>query len=255
MFRRCFADGLRLPSSQAFSVRSATVRPASRAAARARAEAGRCASGSFKTGLRRAIETGRMTERTFTPAMGRYKPFPPGQRQVVPGRTRGQPRTSLKETSAEGRLGPLPLREAFVGGGTTRRGPASVQTFARIMSADRGSRPMTGTAARCLYLTRHGEASPDESSLTDNGRRQACSRPRRPEVALDGPQPRRRRARRHPLRTRPARFRALLQRPGAPPHRTSLDRLPARPPRLRAAEGVSGPVRRGGCAEDNRRHE
>ena len=32
---------------------------------------------------------------------------------------------------------------------------------------------MTGTAARCLYLTRHGEASPDESRLTDNGRRQA----------------------------------------------------------------------------------
>jgi probable phosphoglycerate mutase len=32
---------------------------------------------------------------------------------------------------------------------------------------------MTGTAARYLYLTRHGEASPDESRLTDNGRRQA----------------------------------------------------------------------------------
>ncbi|GAA2749846.1 histidine phosphatase family protein [Kitasatospora cinereorecta] len=33
---------------------------------------------------------------------------------------------------------------------------------------------MTGTAARYLYLTRHGEASPDESGLTDAGRRQAA---------------------------------------------------------------------------------
>jgi broad specificity phosphatase PhoE len=32
---------------------------------------------------------------------------------------------------------------------------------------------MTGTAARYLYLTRHGEASADESELTDAGRRQA----------------------------------------------------------------------------------
>ncbi|WP_330456003.1 histidine phosphatase family protein [Streptomyces sp. NBC_00820] len=32
---------------------------------------------------------------------------------------------------------------------------------------------MTGTATRYLYLTRHGEASPDESGLTENGRRQA----------------------------------------------------------------------------------
>ncbi|WUM89498.1 histidine phosphatase family protein [Streptomyces sp. NBC_00322] len=32
---------------------------------------------------------------------------------------------------------------------------------------------MTGTAARYLYLARHGEASPDESRLTDNGHRQA----------------------------------------------------------------------------------
>ncbi|WP_405876575.1 histidine phosphatase family protein [Streptomyces sp. NBC_01136] len=32
---------------------------------------------------------------------------------------------------------------------------------------------MTGTAPRYLYLARHGEASPDESKLTDNGRRQA----------------------------------------------------------------------------------
>ncbi|MFE3887765.1 histidine phosphatase family protein [Streptomyces lydicus] len=32
---------------------------------------------------------------------------------------------------------------------------------------------MTGTAARYLYLARHGEASPDESTLTDDGRRQA----------------------------------------------------------------------------------
>ncbi|MFE9127763.1 histidine phosphatase family protein [Streptomyces sp. NPDC007148] len=33
---------------------------------------------------------------------------------------------------------------------------------------------MVGTAARYLYLTRHGEASPDESELTDAGRRQAA---------------------------------------------------------------------------------
>ncbi|GAA4983887.1 histidine phosphatase family protein [Kitasatospora paranensis] len=33
---------------------------------------------------------------------------------------------------------------------------------------------MTGTAARHLYLARHGEASPDESELTDAGRRQAA---------------------------------------------------------------------------------
>lgn len=33
---------------------------------------------------------------------------------------------------------------------------------------------MTATAARYLYLTRHGEASPDESELTDAGRRQAA---------------------------------------------------------------------------------
>ncbi|GAA3482600.1 MULTISPECIES: histidine phosphatase family protein [Streptomyces] len=32
---------------------------------------------------------------------------------------------------------------------------------------------MTATAARYLYLTRHGEASEDESKLADNGRRQA----------------------------------------------------------------------------------
>jgi probable phosphoglycerate mutase len=32
---------------------------------------------------------------------------------------------------------------------------------------------MTGTATRYLYLARHGEASPDETKLTDNGRRQA----------------------------------------------------------------------------------
>ncbi|AWW42200.1 histidine phosphatase family protein [Streptomyces cadmiisoli] len=32
---------------------------------------------------------------------------------------------------------------------------------------------MTGTAARYLYLTRHGEASSDESALTESGRRQA----------------------------------------------------------------------------------
>jgi broad specificity phosphatase PhoE len=33
---------------------------------------------------------------------------------------------------------------------------------------------MTGTAARYLYLTRHGEASSDESELTDAGRHQAA---------------------------------------------------------------------------------
>ncbi|KOU38674.1 phosphoglycerate mutase [Streptomyces sp. WM6373] len=33
---------------------------------------------------------------------------------------------------------------------------------------------MPGTAARYLYLTRHGEASSDESELTDAGRRQAA---------------------------------------------------------------------------------
>ncbi|BDM74505.1 phosphoglycerate mutase (plasmid) [Streptomyces nigrescens] len=32
---------------------------------------------------------------------------------------------------------------------------------------------MTGTATRYLYLVRHGEASPDESRLTEVGRRQA----------------------------------------------------------------------------------
>ncbi|PCG87684.1 histidine phosphatase family protein [Streptomyces sp. WZ.A104] len=33
---------------------------------------------------------------------------------------------------------------------------------------------MTATAARYLYITRHGEASSDESALTENGRRQAA---------------------------------------------------------------------------------
>ncbi|MGW3205681.1 histidine phosphatase family protein [Streptomyces sp. NPDC001135] len=32
---------------------------------------------------------------------------------------------------------------------------------------------MSGTATRYLYLVRHGEASPDESGLTEGGRRQA----------------------------------------------------------------------------------
>ncbi|MEU5540497.1 histidine phosphatase family protein [Streptomyces sp. NPDC020362] len=32
---------------------------------------------------------------------------------------------------------------------------------------------MTGTASRYLYLVRHGEATPDESGLTESGRRQA----------------------------------------------------------------------------------
>lgn len=35
---------------------------------------------------------------------------------------------------------------------------------------------MTGTATRYLYLVRHGEALPDESGLTENGRRRpSCS--------------------------------------------------------------------------------
>lgn len=33
---------------------------------------------------------------------------------------------------------------------------------------------MTGTATRYLYLVRHGEATPDESGLTEGGRRQAA---------------------------------------------------------------------------------
>ncbi|MFJ5901704.1 histidine phosphatase family protein, partial [Streptomyces sp. NPDC093064] len=33
---------------------------------------------------------------------------------------------------------------------------------------------MTGSAARYLYLARHRGASPDESELTDEGRRQAA---------------------------------------------------------------------------------
>ncbi|WP_369216139.1 histidine phosphatase family protein [Streptomyces flavofungini] len=33
---------------------------------------------------------------------------------------------------------------------------------------------MTGTASRYLYLVRHGEATPDESGLTEAGRRQAA---------------------------------------------------------------------------------
>ena len=35
---------------------------------------------------------------------------------------------------------------------------------------------MTGTATRYLHLVRHGEALPDESGLTENGRRQAVLR-------------------------------------------------------------------------------
>lgn len=35
------------------------------------------------------------------------------------------------------------------------------------------TRNMTETAARYLYLARHGEASEDETTLTENGRRQA----------------------------------------------------------------------------------
>ncbi|MFJ6432613.1 histidine phosphatase family protein [Streptomyces sp. NPDC091416] len=54
---------------------------------------------------------------------------------------------------------------------------------------------MTGTATRYLYLTRHGEASPDESELTENGRRQAVLLGRRlrgcPLTAIHhGPLPR-----------------------------------------------------------------
>lgn len=32
---------------------------------------------------------------------------------------------------------------------------------------------LTATATRYLHLVRHGEATPDESGLTENGRRQA----------------------------------------------------------------------------------
>lgn len=32
---------------------------------------------------------------------------------------------------------------------------------------------MPGMSARYLYLVRHGEAPPDESGLSENGRRQA----------------------------------------------------------------------------------
>lgn len=35
----------------------------------------------------------------------------------------------------------------------------------------------TGTATRYLYLARHGEALPDESGLTEAGRRQAVRPP------------------------------------------------------------------------------
>lgn len=43
----------------------------------------------------------------------------------------------------------------------------------RITSARPEESAMTGTATRYLYLARHGEASPDETALTDAGRRQA----------------------------------------------------------------------------------
>ncbi len=54
---------------------------------------------------------------------------------------------------------------------------------------------MTGRAARYLYLARHGEATPDERELTDDGRRQAVllgERLRRSPLSLvlHGPLPR-----------------------------------------------------------------
>ncbi|TXS44697.1 histidine phosphatase family protein [Streptomyces sp. OR43] len=54
---------------------------------------------------------------------------------------------------------------------------------------------MTATATRYLYLTRHGEASPDESELTESGRQQAVLLGRRlrgcPLTAIHhGPLPR-----------------------------------------------------------------
>ncbi|MEU7556732.1 histidine phosphatase family protein [Streptomyces eurythermus] len=54
---------------------------------------------------------------------------------------------------------------------------------------------MTGTATRYLYLARHGEALPDESGLTERGRRQAALLGRRlrdvPSTAVHhGPLPR-----------------------------------------------------------------
>ncbi|PLW65706.1 histidine phosphatase family protein [Streptomyces sp. SCUT-3] len=54
---------------------------------------------------------------------------------------------------------------------------------------------MTGTATRYLYLVRHGEALPDESGLSENGRRQAVLLGRRlsnrpVSVVHHGPLPR-----------------------------------------------------------------
>ncbi len=57
------------------------------------------------------------------------------------------------------------LRSPPAGGGPPR---------AAITDAGRGSSHMTGTAARYLYLARHGEATPDETELTEAGRRQAA---------------------------------------------------------------------------------
>src|SRR5215475_7337669 len=58
-----------------------------------------------------------------------------------------------------------------------------------------GGMVMTGMATRYLYLVRHGEASPDESGLSENGRRQALLlgqrlRDRPISVAYHGPLPR-----------------------------------------------------------------
>lgn len=57
------------------------------------------------------------------------------------------------------------------------------------------------TATRYLHLVRHGEATPDESGLTENGRRQAtCSATAsrtslsRPSTTARSPEPRRPRA-------------------------------------------------------------
>lgn len=43
-----------------------------------------------------------------------------------------------------------------------------------IMNGTMEGPPMTATAARYLYITRHGQASEDESTLTEAGRRQAA---------------------------------------------------------------------------------
>ncbi|MBT2426692.1 histidine phosphatase family protein [Streptomyces sp. ISL-112] len=96
---------------------------------------------------------------------------------------------------------------------------------------------MTATATRYLHLVRHGEATPDESGLTENGRRQATLLGRRlqgiPFAAIHhGPLPR-------------AKETARLigdELEGVPLHRSSLagDYVPHVP--HRALDRFTGPV-------------